>query len=158
MPFISGDLKLDDQNNGNYLLLEDVVYRTPAGDIILVPQGFQTDLRSTPALFSNIVPKIGDKADKPSVLHDWFYGTKYFNWIGICSARLFVLTDAEAKAASDDWFLQAMTDEGDGYFDRYSSYWGVRLGGQAAWDSKTPLTINANRLIYKQRIQLLEGA
>ena len=66
-------------------------------------------------------------------------------------------TDAQAKAASDNWFLQAMQDEGDSYFDRYASYWGVRLGGQEAWASKTAAMISANRLIYKRRMQLLEG-
>ena len=157
MPFITGDLELDDIGNGNYRLLADVVYRTADGDIILAPQGMETDLRSSPAIVSNIIVKIGGKADKPAVLHDFLYRSRYIMWMGVCSARLYTDDESEAKGTSDQIFLDAMTDEGDGYFDRYASYWGVDLFGKSSWNGQTVESINAYRLIYKRRMQLLEG-
>jgi len=152
--FDNQKLEIEDLENGNYLLLEDLNYYPNARDIITVPKGFRTDFRSVPTCVDNIIPKIGDAGDKSSVLHDWLYGTKYFNWIGVCPSDLIVATDSQAKKNSDQMLLDAMNVLGVGYFKRYTIYWSVSLFGGSAWEEKTDVVVNANRLIYKQRLAM----
>jgi hypothetical protein len=45
-----------------------------SGDVVTVPEGFETDFASVPRALWQIEPPLGD-AGKAAVLHDWLYET-----------------------------------------------------------------------------------
>lgn len=86
-----------------------------AGETIIVPAGFRTDLASIPRLFQNIVP-VNGRHRPAAVLHDY----------------LFVVQD-RSRAAVDAIFLDAMEAAGVPWAQRWVMYAAVRAGGWLPW-------------------------
>lgn len=91
-------------------------YQSSLAGLITVPVGFQTDFASVPRI-PFIFDELGEDANKPSVVHDWLYYSALFT-----------------KEISDKILLEAMGAIGMSAFRKYPIYWGVVIGGKAAWD------------------------
>lgn len=91
-------------------------YQSDIGGLITVPIGFETDFASVPRI-GWIYALLGDIAHEPAVIHDWLY-----------------YSAISSRKDSDDILLEAMTSIHIGW-RRYPIYWGVRLGGELAWNS-----------------------
>ena len=98
-----------------WALVVPLVYETRAGDTVVIPPGFITDLASVPQVFRSLVP-VNGKHRAPAILHDYRYtvqeGTRY---------------------AADLLFLEAMEDAGVRWTQRHLMYRAVRLGGGLPW-------------------------
>lgn len=105
---------LDDGEH--YRLTADLRVKSPNFKFI-VPRGFETDFASVPRGLWNIFPPFG-KYTPAAVLHDYLY-------------RFSKLT----RKRCDEIFLECMTALGVPYIKRYLMYWGLRVGGWAAWNS-----------------------
>lgn len=65
----------DHQDNGKYIVLEPLVYDSiAAGQTIIVPPGFQTDLASVPRL-PLVYWLTGATSTEAAVVHDYLYST-----------------------------------------------------------------------------------
>lgn len=99
----------------NLVLLNELRYEIPNSEkVIVVPAGFVTDLTSTPALLTPIVPTMG-RHTVAAIVHDYLY------WDQRCGKekadRLFqiAMDEYEAKRA---WLAEK----------------GVQLGGMPSWE------------------------
>jgi hypothetical protein len=90
-------------------------YSGSAG-IVIVPDGFETDFASVPAIVTNIFPRWGDYG-LASIVHDWLY------W-----------NQAQSRQVADNTFLEAMTALNVSAWKRQTLYRSVRMFGQSAWD------------------------
>lgn len=82
-----------------------------------VPVGFFTDFASVPRL-GIIYALLGDRAHEPAVVHDWLY-----------------YAAVTTRAMADDVLMEAMATMNLPWYQRYPIWWGVRIGGWAAWDA-----------------------
>ena len=96
-------------------------YESDIVDLIEVPAMFKTAFASVPRV-PFFFMLFGDRAQRESVIHDWFY-------------RIDAIPTAE-RPQVDDFFLEAMKERGKGIFVRYAMYWGVRVGGWTAYQKK----------------------
>lgn len=119
-----GELDLQDIDGDQWKLIQPFGYETIAGDAVLAPAGFITDLASIPRLFWDILPKSG-KYNRSATIHDWLYRNHMFN----------------NRRKCDDILLEAMAFEGVGWWTRYTIYWNVRMFAQPAWDNETRWTL-----------------
>jgi len=85
--------------------------------IITVPIGFETDFASVPRFMPLVYACLGDTAHQPAVIHDWLYYT--------------ALVD---RPTADKILLEAMKVWGMSDWRAYAIYYGVRIGGWAAWN------------------------
>lgn len=92
-------------------------YQSDLGGLITVPVGFYTDFASVPRFMPIAYACLGDTAHEPAVVHDWLYYAA-------------ITTREEA----DKILLEAMLAWKMPSWRCYPIYWGVRLGGWAAWD------------------------
>lgn len=90
----------------------DVLHR-----ILTVPVDFYTDFASVPRWTPLIYACLGDTAHEPAVVHDWLY------YAALCT-----------REEADDVLFEAMQVAGVSCWRRYPIWWGVRLGGWAAWN------------------------
>ncbi len=88
-----------------------------AARLFTVPVGFYTDFASVPRL-GIVYAMLGDRAHQPAVVHDWLYYAA-------------ITTREEA----DDVLMEAMTVIALPWFQKYPIWWGVRIGGWAAWNA-----------------------
>lgn len=88
-----------------------------AGRVFTVPVGFYTDFASVPRFIPMVYALLGDTAHQPAVVHDWLY------YAAITTRKM-----------ADDVLLEAMTVLGLPAWRQYAIYWGVRIGGWAAWN------------------------
>lgn len=101
-----------DVDNGRWVLCEPLIYSSDVLDrIVTVPRGFVTDLASVPRL-PLVYWLCGGRANKPSVVHDFLYGS------GIVS-----------REKADAVFLEAMEVVGVPAVYRRLMWAGVRAGG-----------------------------
>ena len=125
MGSFSGDIDLRALSDGDHWkTLDPIAYKDDAGEALLVPAGFITDLASVPRVFWNILPPFG-KYDGAAILHDWLYSTQQFT-----------------RSKSDGLLLEALESEGVSWLTRWVIYLGVRAGGWAAWDGHTQENIS----------------
>jgi Protein of unknown function (DUF1353) len=82
-----------------------------------VPVGFYTDFASVPRL-GILYAMLGDRAHQPAVIHDWLY------YAAITTRQM-----------ADDVLMEAMAMMGLPWYQRYPIWWGVRIGGWAAWNT-----------------------
>lgn len=94
-----------------------MVYESTAGETIVVPPGFRTDLASIPQIAQAIYP-VNDKHDRAAVVHDYLY----------------TIQD-RSRAAADLIFLEAMAACAVRWTQRRLMYRAVRLGGWVPWNS-----------------------
>jgi hypothetical protein len=74
VPFLT---KLDVRfvDGKNWQLLAPLRYRTAAGDVIAVPEGFVTDFASIPRPLRSLVGDAAGPWAPAAVIHDWLYRT-----------------------------------------------------------------------------------
>lgn len=102
----------DDHDSGRWRLTRPLYYASDiAKGVIIVPEGFVTDLASTPRL-PIIYLLAGNVAAKAAVTHDYLYSTGRF-----------------PRAMCDAIFREASEVIGVSWFRRQMMYLGVRIGG-----------------------------
>lgn len=89
-----------------------------AGRVITVPEGFPTDLASTPRI-PLIYELLGNIGAAAAVVHDYLY----------TSGR-------ESRAVADQVLLEALEVCGVSWAKRQAMYWGVRLGGASHYTNR----------------------
>lgn len=111
----------NDTDNGRWRLTRPLFYASDiAKGVIIVPEGYVTDLASTPR-----VPVIyllaGNIAAKAAVIHDYEYSQGRF-----------------PRAMCDAIFREASEVTGVSWFRRQLMYIGVRIGGAPFYTKPTP--------------------
>lgn len=106
------------QNEDEWILETPLYYVTRAGEGLVVPPGFETDLASIPRILHAMIP-VNGRHRAAAILHDWLYETQL-----------------RSRAESDRLFLEAMADSGVRWTQRQVMYAGVRLGGWIAWSKR----------------------
>ncbi len=91
-------------------------YSDIAGEYIIVPSGFHTDLGSIPRMLQGIFPKDG-KAMFGYIVHDWLYKTGMYT-----------------RSISDDILEEAMRVLDVSWYTRKAVHNGLRVGGWVAWN------------------------
>lgn len=110
------DLQVIPGDATDWLVAQDFIYITDAGEVIPIPKGLKTDLASTPRIVWNIYPPFGLYTGA-AIVHDDLYTTGRF-----------------VRSKCDAILLEAMEAEGVSWFTRHLIYRMVRLFGWAAWD------------------------
>ena len=103
-----------------YRLTREFSYQYKPGCFILIEPGFITDFASVPRVFWWAYPPDGGKYTKSAVIHDAIYAAELF-----------------PRDACDSLFLEAMINEGCGWFDRNTIYGAVRSFGWITWNGHT---------------------
>lgn len=99
-----------------WLVVNDFLYLSDAGDSIKIRAGLITDLASTPRIVWNLYPPFGLYTG-PAILHDYLYKNQFF-----------------ARERCDALFLEAMKADCVPYISRQIIYRAVRAFGWAAWN------------------------
>lgn len=115
MTFINEPL-LKPHEDRDFILVGELIYVTRAGEVIVVPDGFTTDLASIPRMFHWLIP-VNGRHRSAAIVHDY----------------LFVIQDRPREQV-DLIFLQAMEDSGVRWSQRQAMYRAVRLGGWLPWN------------------------
>lgn len=124
MPFRSTPiLRVGDE--GEWILETPLYYVTRAGDDLVVPAGFETDLASIPQLFHSVVP-VNGMHRAAAIVHDWLY-----------------VTQPCPRADADRIFLEAMANLGVRWSQRWVMYAAVRVGGWLPWSRRRDAAIEA---------------
>lgn len=114
-------LELTDEFEGLWEVKMNFAYESDLGGIIVVPEGFMTDLASVPRIPAAYL-LFGDRGQKAAVIHDWLYSTRAYE-----------------RRVCDNIFLEALALSGYNWFTRNMMYLGVRAGGGWAWkDENVP--------------------
>lgn len=122
MAAFKSKLLLDDENGFPMTLAGPFVYESDLLGLIVVPEGFGTDLASIPQALWSVLPKVG-KWDRAAVVHDYLYQHGY--------ARV---GSPVTRAQADAVLREAMIAGQVAGRRRFEIYWGVRLGGWVAWN------------------------
>lgn len=94
-------------------------YASDLQGLITVPIGFYTDFASVPRWMPLMYALVGDTAHAPAVIHDWLYYSAF----------------VPNRKDADLVLLEAMRVWGMSAWRCQTIYWGVRLGGWAAWNN-----------------------
>jgi hypothetical protein len=106
-------------DNHDWGLFSDLDYRVGDSDVtITVPKGFVTDFASIPQAFWSAGLSPNGKYSKAAIVHDYLY------WTQGCTRK-----------QADNILMIAMKESGVDVATRTAIYEGVRLGGDAAWES-----------------------
>ena len=90
------------------------------GRAFVIPRGFESDGASVPRFFWRLVcPPVDPHAVRAGVAHDWIYRAQPAGW---------------TRKEADKMFLCFLIEDGLSPFRARLAYWGVRLGGWAAWN------------------------
>lgn len=92
-------------------------YQSDLVGLIAIPVGFYTDFESMPRWVPLLYSLLGDANHEPAVVHDWLYYS--------------AITD---RLTADSIFAEACLLIGTPMWKRKLLYWGLRMGGQAAWN------------------------
>lgn len=114
MPFLTEiDLRNDKVDESNWIVLSELRYQSRRENdvVIIVPQGFVSDLSSVPRL-PLVYALFGGRGNGPAIVHDWCYRT-----------------GCREKGAADLLFLDGMKDIGLSWWIRDLMYMGVKYGG-----------------------------
>lgn len=87
-------------------------------ELFTVPQGFKTNLASIPRILWPLLSPSHSDLMAPSIVHDWFYTTHYFD-----------------RRKSDLIFYSMLLENGSSKPRAYSMYYAVRLFGLKAYKS-----------------------
>lgn len=122
MPFADDTPLLEKLKGGEWLVRQPggLVYTTNAGQTITVPEGFETNLASVPAIFWPLFPRDGDYTPA-AIVHDWLYTQKQIEGRQI------------TRAQADGIMLEAMESLGVGWWRRTVIWAALRVGGWWAW-------------------------
>ena len=106
------DDKIFSISDHDFRYQSDVAKRT-----FTVPVGFYTDFESMPRWVPMLYALLGDIAHQPAVVHDWLYYA--------------AITD---RKMADDVLYEAMELIGVPNYKRHMIWFGLRIGGWAAWN------------------------
>lgn len=107
-----------DDADGKWYVFKPLLFNSAvAGRVITVPEGFPTDLASTPRI-PFIYEMLGNIGARAAVVHDYLY----------TSGR-------ESRAMADDVLMEALEACGVSRFKRWAMWAGVRLGGASHYTS-----------------------
>lgn len=115
MPFRS-NLKIelidDNANNGQgeWRLIDDLVYEDRNGAVHIVPTGFTTDMASVPRA-PGVYAVFGNRAHRPAVIHDYYCRTAQ---------------DKRSRSRGDELFLEAMLSVNMPFWQAWSMWSAVR--------------------------------
>ncbi len=98
-------------------IVEESFHALWGDTLVVVEQGFETDLASVPRLFRSLIPQVG-RHIQAAIVHDKIYRTTGH---GI------------TRKQADDMFLDGMETRGVGWLRRWTIYTAVRGGGWASW-------------------------
>jgi hypothetical protein len=114
-------LNVEYLSDGKWRLTGELAYTHYDYGTIVVPTGTVTDFDSIPRLpFAHWLLK--NSTVTGAVVHDYLYSTGCIN------------DDPITRAQADKVFLDAMKDEGVGWWRRRMIWTGVRTGGWIAWN------------------------
>lgn len=85
-------------------------------DILTIPSGFITDFGSIPAWIPNWIANPLGKAKRSFVMHDYLYQNQLFT-----------------QLVDDALLNEGMIVDGVNWFQRFTVYRGLRLGGWLVW-------------------------
>jgi cytochrome oxidase assembly protein ShyY1 len=102
----------------SWVLIAPLIYETGAGEKIIIPRGFITDLASIPQALRSLID-VNGISRSPAVLHDYLY----------------CLQDREREPV-DALFVEALYSRGATRLQAETYYFGVRIGGQCGWDNR----------------------
>ena len=106
-------------DNHDWVLVQDVAYHVGESAMtITVPKGFVTDFASIPQVFWSADLSPNGKYSKAAIVHDYLY------WTQGCT-----------REQADNILDIAMQESNVGTLQRTAIYWGVRLGGDSAWQT-----------------------
>ena len=107
-----------DDADGKWFVFKPLLFEsTVAGRTITVPEGFPTDLASTPRI-PIVYELFGNVAARAAVVHDYLY----------TSGR-------ESRSIADAVLREAMESIGVPWWQRWGMWAGVRLGGASHYTS-----------------------
>ena len=110
----------EDEMGNVYSLLEDVTV-VRQGHTLVIPAGFKSYGASVPRFFWRSVFPPGDsRALLAAFAHDYVYRTHPEGW---------------TRKMADDMFYDILRENGVGWFNAQSAYWGVRLFGGSSWET-----------------------
>lgn len=118
MPFRTVPILRVGAAEDEWILESPLCYVTRAGDDLIVPAGFVTDLASIPRILYALIP-VNGRHRAAAILHDWLYETQPL-----------------PRAECDRLFLDAMADSGVRWTQRQAMYAGVRIGGWVPWSRR----------------------
>lgn len=102
--------------DNSWLVAENLRVTLSNGDVITIPEGFETDLSSIPEFLWGIFKPFGDFLLAPLV-HDWMYRTKYkADELGAKAARKF--------ADDEMYYISTLTND---------KHWHNRLDNWLRW-------------------------
>lgn len=111
-------------NGIKWIVLKCVSYKTKAGELSTVREGFITDFASIPRIFWPILPPAGNGEDAygiASLWHDWLYEHKQIYGRNI------------VRKEADDIFLEIMLYTGVSPTVAYVMWSQVRMWGWTCW-------------------------
>jgi hypothetical protein len=111
MPFISGDVMVEETSAKQWKLLQDVVYEG-ATETITVSAGFVTDFASIPRVFFWLFPTYGAYT-KAAIVHDY-----------LCETKI------KPRNETDGIFRRAMHELGVPFLRRWMMWAAVRIGSR----------------------------
>lgn len=115
-----------------WALQQSLTYRTgdKAGETIVVPAGFVTDLASIPRLVWSFYPPDGPWV-KAAVIHDFLYDTqgdgRWNKHVGVTRPTSY------SRAEADNILREGMADRAIGWWEQTVIWTSVRLGGGKGW-------------------------
>jgi len=110
-------------DNDLFQVLTPLVYFSAVlNSLVIVQEGFLTDLASVPRL-PVVYDMWGDRAHREAVIHDYLYCTDCFPVV--------------TRLRADQVFLEAMKSRGVKWHIRYPMFLGVRAGGWYRWHKRT---------------------
>lgn len=109
------------QDGHNWITEDWVAVSLDGKGLVYIPKAFRTDFGSIARFLWAIVgaPATG-KHRRAVLFHDWLYSTQ-----------------TVPRKEADDICLEIMKEDGANALKRYTIYFGVRVGGQVAWNRKT---------------------
>lgn len=87
------------------------------GELLCIPEGFETDLASVPRI-PLVYLAVGGRGHKAAVLHDWLYESSMF-----------------PRLVCDQYFYHALRESGVNAIYARAMYAGVRAGGAAYYEA-----------------------
>jgi Protein of unknown function (DUF1353) len=123
--FHSQNIAVRTGDGRNFILLEDLLYTTKAGETIVAQAGSASDGASTPKEIWSIIPPFGSYW-LAAVLHDYLYRVTN-----------------RPKDECDSILLEAMESLGVPLLLREAIYEGVHVGGEIAFDDDRRVKLKA---------------
>lgn len=115
MPFANAPILSICDETQMWMLVRPLRYLDRAGEEIVIPAGFLTDLASIPRAFHWLIP-VNGRHRAAAILHDYLF-----------------VVQTRRRAETDALFLQAMAESGVSWAQRMAMYAAVRAGGWPAW-------------------------